>query len=95
MAAMGVRGLTAVLVVLLSVLHARAWVTPGLVRQSSFVSQARESDKKWSWCNLRASTKFGPAGRATATWVPFFCVTRLLFVCKILLNVCRLWLSAP
>eukprot|EP00903_Cladosiphon_okamuranus_P007010 g6820.t1 len=33
------RGLTAVLVLLLSSLHASAWVTPGLVREGSFSSQ--------------------------------------------------------
>lgn len=50
MAAIEARGLTAVLVLLLSVLHASAWVTPGLARQGSFVSQVnRQRRQKWSW----------------------------------------------
>lgn len=70
MAPIEARGLIAVLVLLLSVLHASAWVTPGLARQSSFVSQVRDSagrlfsQTNWSWCNY--AQRACPAGMATS-----------------------------
>lgn len=60
------RGLKAVLVLLLSCLHASAWVTPGLVHQGSCSSQVkrqrwRQSDTQMELVQLRTSTF--PAGK--------------------------------
>lgn len=46
MAPIEVRGLTAALILLLSILHASAWAAPGAVRQSSFVSQVNRQRKQ-------------------------------------------------
>lgn len=68
MAPIEARGLTAVLVLLLSVLHASAWVTPGLARQSSFVSQVRDSagrlfsQSNWELVQLRTKSLSGGHG---------------------------------